>query len=33
MATVSAGLDGVVAATTALSEVDGERGELTIGGR
>src|SRR5688500_5808059 len=32
MAAVSAGLEGVVAATTALSEVDGERGELTIGG-
>jgi citrate synthase len=26
------GLDGVVAATTCLSEVDGERGELVIGG-
>ena len=26
------GLEGVVAATTALSEVDGERGELIIGG-
>jgi citrate synthase len=32
MATVSAGLEDVVAATTALSEVDGERGELIIGG-
>lgn len=32
MAATSAGLEGVVAATTALSEVDGERGELTIGG-
>jgi citrate synthase len=28
----TAGLDGVVAATTALSHVDGERGELIIGG-
>ena len=28
----SAGLEGVVAATTQLSEVDGERGELTIAG-
>jgi len=28
----SAGLDGVVAAATALSHVDGERGELIIGG-
>jgi citrate synthase len=28
----AAGLDGVVAATTKLSEVDGERGELVIGG-
>jgi len=27
-----AGLEGVVAATTSLSEVDGERGELVIGG-
>jgi citrate synthase len=32
MAAISAGLEGVVAATTALSEVDGERGELIIGG-
>jgi citrate synthase len=32
MATVQAGLDGVVAAATALSDVDGERGELTIAG-
>jgi citrate synthase len=32
MTTISAGLDDVVAATTSLSEVDGERGELTIGG-
>src|SRR6185295_12284020 len=32
MAVISAGLEGVVAATTALSEVDGERGELIIGG-
>jgi citrate synthase len=31
-APISAGLDDVVAATTALSEVDGERGELTIAG-
>ena len=29
---VNPGLDGVVAATTALSEVDGERGELIIAG-
>jgi citrate synthase len=29
---VSAGLEGVVAATTALSRVDGERGELVIAG-
>jgi len=28
----TAGLEGVVAATTRLSEVDGERGELVIGG-
>ena len=28
----SGGLEGVVAATTQLSEVDGERGELTIAG-
>src|SRR5512145_483639 len=28
----SAGLEGVVAATTSLSEVDGERGQLTIAG-
>jgi citrate synthase len=28
----TAGLEGVVAATTTLSEVDGERGELVIGG-
>jgi citrate synthase len=32
MAVISAGLEDVVAATTALSEVDGERGELIIGG-
>ena len=32
MAAVSAGLEGVVAAATALSEVDGERGELIIAG-
>ena len=32
MALVQAGLDGVVAAATALSDVDGERGELTIAG-
>lgn len=32
MTATSAGLEGVVAATTALSEVDGERGELVIGG-
>ena len=32
MAAGSAGLDGVVAATTALSAVDGERGELIIRG-
>src|SRR5688572_370005 len=32
MAVVSAGLEDVVAATTALSDVDGERGELLIGG-
>src|SRR5436190_6304805 len=32
MAAISAGLEGVVAATTALSDVDGERGELLIGG-
>src|SRR6185295_5739157 len=31
-ATVNPGLDGVVAATTALSDVDGERGELVIAG-
>jgi citrate synthase len=31
-APISAGLDDVVAATTALSDVDGERGELTIAG-
>src|SRR5262249_31380399 len=30
--TMAAGLEGVVAATTRLSEVDGERGELVIGG-
>jgi citrate synthase len=30
--TERAGLDGVVAATTTLSDVDGERGELTIAG-
>ena len=29
---VNSGLDGVVAATTSLSEVDGERGELIIAG-
>ena len=29
---VNSGLEGVVAATTRLSEVDGERGELIIGG-
>jgi len=29
---VNSGLEGVVAATTGLSEVDGERGELIIGG-
>jgi citrate synthase len=32
MPVISAGLEDVVAATTALSEVDGERGELIIGG-
>src|SRR6185503_15915919 len=32
MAVASAGLEDVVAATTALSHVDGERGELIIGG-
>jgi citrate synthase len=32
MPAVSAGLEDVVAATTTLSEVDGERGELIIGG-
>jgi citrate synthase len=32
METFKAGLEGVVAATTSLSEVDGERGELTIAG-
>jgi citrate synthase len=32
MATAAAGLEGVVAATTAISDVDGERGELTIAG-
>ena len=32
METVKAGLEGVVAATTRLSEVNGERGELTIAG-
>jgi len=32
MAAISAGLEDVVAATTALSDVDGERGELIIGG-
>jgi len=32
MATISAGLEDVIAATTALSDVDGERGELIIGG-
>ncbi len=29
---VNSGLDGIVAATTALSHVDGERGELVVGG-
>ncbi len=29
---VHSGLEGVVAATTALSDVDGERGELVIAG-
>jgi len=32
MTTAQTGLDGVVAATTALSDVDGERGALTIAG-
>jgi citrate synthase len=32
MTAIKAGLDDVVAATTALSHVDGERGELIIGG-
>jgi citrate synthase len=32
MPAISAGLEDVVAATTTLSEVDGERGELIIGG-
>jgi len=32
MATAQTGLDGVVAAATALSDVDGERGALTIAG-
>lgn len=32
MATLNPGLEGVVAATTVLSHVDGERGELIIGG-
>ena len=32
MSTSTSGLDGVVAATTSLSEVDGERGELVIAG-
>jgi citrate synthase len=32
METFKAGLEGVVAATTSLSEVDGARGELTIAG-
>ena len=32
MAVASAGLEDVVAATTSLSDVDGERGELIIGG-
>ncbi len=32
MAAISPGLEDVVAATTALSHVDGERGELIIGG-
>ena len=32
MTATGTGLEGVVAATTALSDVDGERGELTIGG-
>src|SRR5687767_11121175 len=29
---VHSGLEGIVAATTSLSDVDGERGELTIAG-
>src|SRR3954451_1830270 len=32
MTTINAGLEGVVAAATALSHVDGERGELIVGG-
>src|SRR5262245_44108392 len=32
MPAISAGLEDVVAATTTLSEVDGERGELIVGG-
>jgi citrate synthase len=32
MSTVNSGLEGVVAAATTLSDVDGERGELTIAG-
>ena len=32
MATINSGLEGVVAATTRLSHVDGERGELIIAG-
>src|SRR5580765_1388044 len=30
--TINSGLEGVVAATTSLSDVDGERGELIIAG-
>ena len=29
---VNSGLEGIVAATTGLSDVDGERGELVIAG-
>ena len=29
---VNSGLEGIIAATTRLSDVDGERGELTIAG-
>src|SRR5436853_6687040 len=32
MDTVNAGLDGVIAASTHLSHIDGERGELVIAG-